>query len=118
MVQYQLKLRLSKSQKRKQQEWLPILSSVFNFGIRKIELNAKNKIYFTPHEFKNLLAGHGDRLEIPSHVIQGVLSTAYTSWQRCFRKLARKPRLARTTWPPSSLTNSITSHETGSRRPA
>jgi transposase len=93
MVQYQLKLRLSQAQKRKQREWLPTLGSIFNFGIRKIELNARDKIYFSANDFQNLLAGHSDKLGIPSHTIQSVLSLAHTSWQRCFKGLARKPRL-------------------------
>ena len=93
MIQYQLKLRLSKAQRKKQLDWLPILGSIFNFGIRKIELNAKDKIYFSGQEFQNLLAGHGEKLGIPSHTIQGVLSCSHTSWQRCFKGLARKPRL-------------------------
>jgi hypothetical protein len=58
MVQYQIKLRLTKAQKKKQREWLPILGSVFNFGIRKIELNARDKVYFLANDFRNLLAGH------------------------------------------------------------
>ncbi len=32
-------------------------------------------------------------MEIPSHIMQGVLKQAHAAWQRCFRKLARKPRL-------------------------
>jgi putative transposase len=103
MVQYQLKLRLSKAQKRKQREWLPILGSIFNFAVRKIELNARDNIYFAPNEFQNLLAGHGKTLEIPSHTIQGVLSTAHTSWQRCFKRLARKPRLKGARRPLNSI---------------
>jgi hypothetical protein len=41
VVQYQLKLRLTDAQKNKQLAWLPILGSIFNFGVRKIELNAR-----------------------------------------------------------------------------
>ncbi len=93
MVQYQLKVRLSGAQKKKQYEWLPTLGAIFNFGIRKIELNARNNIYFPQNTFQNLLAGHSERLGIPSHTIQGILSLAYGSWQRCFHGLARKPRL-------------------------
>jgi putative transposase len=37
--------------------------------------------------------GHGEKLGIPSHVVQGVLSVAFDAWQRCFKKLAKKPRL-------------------------
>jgi putative transposase len=103
MVQYQLKLRLTKAQKMKRDEWLPILGSVWNFAVRKIELNAQNKIYFGAHEFQNLLAGHGERISIPSHVLQGVLSTAFTSWKRCFKKIARKPRLKGARRPMNSI---------------
>lgn len=103
MIQCQLKLRLTKAQKRKQLEWLPILGSVFNFAIRKIELNAANNIYFSRNEFNNILAGHGERLEIPSHVIQGVLRTAQDSWQRCFMGLAKKPRLKGMRRPLNSI---------------
>jgi transposase len=30
---------------------------------------------------------------MPSHTLQGMLSTAYMAWQRCFKKLAKRPRL-------------------------
>ena len=103
MVQYQLKLRLNGRQKKKQMEWLPILGSVFNFGVRKIQLNAANKIYFSANDFNNLLAGHSETLEIPSHTIQGVLSSAYTSWQRCFKGLAQRPRLKGLRRPLNSI---------------
>ena len=103
VVQYQLKLRLSGAQKRKQREWLPILGAIFNFGVRKIELNARDKIYFSANDFRNLLAGHCERLEIPSHTIQGVLACVHTSWQRCFNGIARKPRLKGLRRPLNSI---------------
>jgi putative transposase len=103
LVQYQLKLRLTGAQKKKQRAWLPILGSIFNFGIRKIELNARNKIYFSARDFQNLLAGHSEKLEIPSHTIQGVLSRAHDAWQRCFKGLARKPRLKGMRRPLNSI---------------
>ncbi len=93
MIQTQLKLRMCKTQERIAESWLPILGSVFNFAVRKIELNAKDKIYFSKNDFQNLLANHGERLEIPSHTLQGVLSTVYDAWKRCFKKIAGKPRL-------------------------
>lgn len=93
MIQYQLKLRLCKAQERQVEEWLFHLASVYNFAVRKIELNAKNRIYFSKHEFRNLLAGHSTRLGIPSHVLQGILCTVYDSWRRCFKGLGGKPHL-------------------------
>lgn len=93
MTQCQLKLRLCKSQERQIEQWLYHLASVYNFAVRKIELNAKDKIYFGKNEFRNLLAGHSEKLGIPGHVLQGVLCTVYDSWRRCFRKIGGKPRL-------------------------
>jgi putative transposase len=93
MIQVQLKLRLCKKQEQVCDQWLYHLASVYNFAVRKIELNAKNKIYFSRKEFQNILAGHSQRLGIPSHVLQGVLCTVYDAWTRCFKKIAGKPRL-------------------------
>lgn len=84
---------MCKTQERIAESWLPILGSVFNFAVRKIELNAKDKIYFSKNDFQNLLANHGERLEIPSHTLQGVLCTVHDAWKRCFKKIAGKPRL-------------------------
>jgi len=93
VIQTQLKLRMCKTQEKTAESWLPILGSVFNFAVRKIELNAKDKIYFSKNDFQNLLANHGERLGIPSHTLQGVLCTVHESWKRCFKKIAGKPRL-------------------------
>ncbi len=93
MIQRQLKLRLTRSQEATLQEWLPTLASIWNWSIRKIENDAKGGIYYSPNKFQNLLAGTSKTLGIPSHTIQGMLSLAHQSWQRCFRRVARKPRL-------------------------
>jgi putative transposase len=93
MVQYQLKLRPCKAQERELARWLIHLASVWNFAVRKIELNAKDGIYFSQKTFNNMLAGHGEKLGIPSHTLQGVLATAHLAWRRCFKKIAGRPRL-------------------------
>ncbi|MBI5634748.1 MAG: transposase, partial [Nitrospirae bacterium] len=93
MIQRQLKLKLTKKQETTLTGWLNNLTGVWNFAIRKIELDAKDGIYYTPKGFQNLLADHGKKLEIPSHTIQGVLANAHLAWKRCFKKLGKKPRL-------------------------
>ena len=93
MVQYQIKLRLTKRQEVTLIEWLPILTSIWNWAIRKIEMDARGGIYYTPKGFQNLLPGTSKTLGIPSHTIQGMLALAHQSWGRCFKKLGRKPRL-------------------------
>lgn len=93
MIQRQLKLKLTKGQEASLLEWLPTLTSIWNWAVRKIEMDAHGGIYYTPKEFQNLLAGTSKKLDIPSHTIQGMLKLAHQSWGRCFKKLAKKPRL-------------------------
>jgi putative transposase len=92
MIQYQLKLKLNSKQERTLKTWLWHLASVHNWAIRKIEQDAKGGIYYSRSVFQNLLAGHSDRLEIPSHTLQGQLCIAYDAWQRCFKRQAKRPR--------------------------
>lgn len=93
MIVRQLKLKLNKAQGQELQQWLWHLTGVYNWASKKIENDAKENIYYSPKTFQNILAGHGKKLDMPSHTIQGILVQAYTAWQRCFKKLAKKPRL-------------------------
>jgi transposase len=93
MLTRELKLKLNRTQEKTLNAWLWNLTGVYNWAIRKIELNAKDKIYFSQFDFVNLLSNHGKKLDIPSHTIQGVLSQAYIAWDRCFKKIGRKPHL-------------------------
>jgi hypothetical protein len=52
-------------------------TGVWNWAVRKIELDAKDKIYYDAKDFQNLLANHGEKMEIPSHTLQGILSQAH-----------------------------------------
>ena len=92
MIVRQVKLKLNKAQEDQLNEWLWHLTGVYNWAIRKIELDAKDRIHYHPMTFKGLLAGHSVKLDIPSDVLRGVLIQAHTAWQRCFKKIARKPR--------------------------
>jgi putative transposase len=93
MIQHQVKLRLTPKQEKEMNDWLFSLTGVYNWAIRKIEQDAKYGIYYTRYDFINLLAGHGKKIGIPSHTLQGILDTVYTSWQKCFKKLGGKPKL-------------------------
>ncbi len=93
MIQTQIKLRVKSKQEAVLSEWLLILTRVWNWAIRKIELDAKDSIFYSKKEFQNLLANHGKKLDIPSHTLQGMLCTAWDAWSRCFKKLGKKPRL-------------------------
>lgn len=93
MVQYQLKLKLTPRQERQLNHWLRHLASIWNWGIRKIEQDAADGTYYSVLTFINLLNGHGKKIGIPQDAICGTLKTAHTAWQRCFKKIAGKPRL-------------------------
>jgi transposase len=93
MIQTQLKLRLNTKQETILTGWLWNLTGVWNWAVRKIELDARDKVFHGAKDFQNLLANHGEKMEMPSHTLQGILSQAHTSWARCLKKLAKKPRL-------------------------
>jgi putative transposase len=93
MIQRQIKLKPTKKQEAKLLDWLNILTGVWNFACKKIENDAKDRIYYSPRGFQNILAGHGKKIGIPSHTLHGMLSQSYMAWQRCFKKQAKKPRL-------------------------
>jgi len=92
MITRELKLRLTTKQKNLLNQWLFNLTGVYNWAIRKIELNSDNRIYFTKFDFTNLLANHSKIIGIPSHTVHGILDQAYTAWQRCFKKISGKPK--------------------------
>lgn len=93
MINRQLKLKLTKKQEKMLDEWLLSCASIYNFGLRKIELNAINKMYFGKKDFNNLLANHSSKIGIPSHTIQAVLMQVYNAWNRHFTKKGGKPKL-------------------------
>lgn len=92
MIQRQLKLKLTKEQESKLEGWLFNLTGVWNWAIRKIELDAADKIYHSKFEFANLLAGHSRKLGVPSHTLQATLNQAYDAWGKCFKKIRKKPK--------------------------
>lgn len=93
MLTRDLKLKLTKEQENTLNTWLWNLTGVYNFAIRKIKLNAENKIYFSKLDFQNLLANHSKTLNIPSHTIQATLLRAYDAWDKCFKKVRKEPKL-------------------------
>jgi hypothetical protein len=92
MIQCQLKLRLNSKQEAILNEWLWMPTGVWNWAVRKIERDAADKIYYSAKDLQNLLANHGEKIGIPSHTLQGMLSQAHRSWKSCFKKIGKKPR--------------------------
>lgn len=93
MIRREVKLRLTAAQAAELDRWLLHLTAIYNWSLRRIEQDAANRIYHTQVDFLNLLAGTAPKIGVPSQVIQGTMLQAYTAWQRCFQKLAKKPKL-------------------------
>ena len=93
MIQAQIKLKLNRKQQTILEEWLLVLFRVWNWAIRKIELDGKDGLYYSKLKFKNMLAKHSQKIGIPSHTIQGMLECAWIAWNRCYKKIAKKPKL-------------------------
>lgn len=93
MIVRTLKLKVTKKQETTLNEWLWNLTGLWNFAVKKIEHDAHDKVYHSGFDCQNWIAGHSDRMEIPSHTMQGILGQAYTAWQRCFKQLGGKPKL-------------------------
>lgn len=93
MLIRELKLKPTKAQEKVMTDWLWMLAGIYNWAIRKIGQDAHDGIYYSKKDFQNLLAGHGKKIGMPSHTIQGELCCAWDAWHRCFKKESRKPRL-------------------------
>lgn len=93
MIVRTLKLRLTKKQEATLNQWLWNLTGLYNFAIKRIGNDARDKIYHSAFDCQNWVAGHSKRMEIPSHTLHGILLQAYMAWQRCFKKQAKRPRL-------------------------
>jgi transposase len=96
MLVRELKLKPTKQQTNQLEEWLWCLTGIYNWAIRKIELDANDRIYHTRFDLQNSLAGVSKKTNIPSHTIQANILQAYNAWDRCFKKLAKKPKLKST----------------------
>lgn len=93
MIQVCIKLKPTPRQARQLDHWLRHLTSVWNWAIKKIEHDAADKIYHRLFDLKAILNGHGAKVGVSQDTIEGILTTAHTSWRRCFTRIARKPRL-------------------------
>lgn len=92
MIRHTLKLKLTKTQEKLLLEYRNVLTGVYNWAIKRIEWDAEIGKYYSKMEFQNLLSGISKRINVPSHVLQAQLSNAYSAWQRCFKKVSKKPR--------------------------
>ena len=87
MIVRELKLKLNKKQLKELEECLWYLTGLYNWTIRKIELDAKYKIYHSVFGLNNLLSNHGKRIGVHSQFFQQTIKQAYNAWERCFKKI-------------------------------
>lgn len=92
MIQRQLKLRLTKFQEATLERYLWHLTGVYNWTLRKIELDARDGIYHSNYGLDKMTAGHGPKIEVPSKMVRGTINTAHEAWRRCFKGIGGKPK--------------------------
>ena len=56
MIQVQLKLRIKPKQEVILKQWLLLLTRVWNWAIRKIELDGQDRLYYSKKKLQNLVA--------------------------------------------------------------
>lgn len=93
MISCTVKLKLRPAQERLLNRWLWHLTGVYNWAVKKIEADASNRIYHSRYDLEALLVGHSKRMGIPAKVLEGAERTAHDAWQRCFKRLAKRPKL-------------------------
>ena len=93
MIQSQVKLKLNKQQEEALERYLFHLYKIWNWAIRKIELDGEDHIFHKKYDLCPLLNGVSKKLDLPSRSIQGMLEMAWTAWDRCYKKISKKPKL-------------------------
>jgi transposase len=88
-----VKLKLRPAQERQLARWLHRLTGVYNWAIRKIENDRRGGIYYSRWRLESLVAGHGAKIGVSQHAVDGAVRTAHMAWDRCFRKLGGAPKL-------------------------
>lgn len=92
MIQVQLKLRPTPRQERVLTRWIYHLTPVWNWAVKRIERDAALGVLPSALTFRDSLKRHGTKMGVPQDALCGTLWTAYTAWQRCFKRLSKRPR--------------------------
>lgn len=93
MISRQLKLKPTIKQEKLLSDYLFHLEGVYNWTIRQVKLNAKNKIYPSSYDLMLLTSGHAKKIDINAQVFQSTIKRACTAWDRCFKKTSKEPKL-------------------------
>lgn len=93
MITRELKLKPTKKQEEKINLMLFQCAGLYNTVIRRIELNAKDKIYHSKFDLYHQFSGHSKRADLPAVVIKATVEQAYDAWGRCFKGISGKPVL-------------------------
>lgn len=86
MIHWKIKIDPNKSQKRLLNEWFDIGTSIYNWSVRKLQADAEHGIWYSQHQFNNILVGHCEKIGIANAVLQGLLVRAWRTFKVCQRK--------------------------------
>ena len=93
MIIREIKLKLNKFQESEFQRYLWNLTGLFNFVSQKIKNDARDKFYHSYYDLNKLFVGHAKKIGIHSQVFQTMIKQAWNAWDKCFKKIAKQPKL-------------------------
>lgn len=85
MIQFQVKLYPNAAQVEMLKEWFNIGAGIYNWALRKIELDGRDGLYYGQLKFVGILSGHAQKTGVPDCLIQGMLRRAWRTWRVCFK---------------------------------
>lgn len=93
MIVRELKLKLTKKQEATLEEWLWMLTGLHNWATKKLGADANDGRYYSKFDVGYLIKGHAKRVGLPAQVALLAIQNVWLSWQRCFKRLSKRPRL-------------------------
>lgn len=102
-IQVSLKLRLTCAQEATLRRWLWHLTGVHNWVIRTVEREKCAGRTPTAIDLKRRINGHSRKMGMPTEPLYGAIDTARDAWERCFRRLAKRPKLRGSRRPLNSI---------------
>jgi putative transposase len=93
VIARELKLKRNSKLDREVQKSLWHLTGVYNWAIKTIELRKNAGLGYSAFDLINLVSGHAQKSGVSSQAISGAIFQAFNAWERCWKKLGKRPRL-------------------------
>ena len=93
MIARELKLKKNKKLTKTVDKTLWHLTGVYNWAIKTISARKDAGLGYSAFDLINLVSGHAQKSGVSSQAISGTIFQAFNAWERCWKKLAKAPKL-------------------------